>query len=375
MSADGSNENQNGKPFPIEKMKIKNEKLSSIASTKDLNSNRNQSKRRRNQESDFGSSFFDDVDLSDSSTFEESFSSKESNDSNTTTLTNGTSFATNDSFTSTEITNSFNNDSTPTNATNDSFTSTEMANSLIDISTGSRKNSKLTKRDHLSSFSTFSDVLNVLNETTKTFYGDSSFGSTTASTFSANSNEGSISNVVFDETETFNNETTASSDVRYDEVSVLDENTGLMLPKSSNSSNQISLSLIDEFLSDETPTHPVIKSEIQATTPIIKSEREFVFRSPSKYLDEFLNIELSDVKNVKRFGDFFDEIPSSKRQKFSPADLLSSLPRNVLVKIFNFVPTYDLLNNLVPVSKLFCQISKDPEIKISVKIGRGKIQN
>jgi hypothetical protein len=83
-----------------------------------------------------------------------------------------------------------------------------------------------------------------------------------------------------------------------------------------------------------------------------------------------------DVRNVKRFGDemsLFDDLPSFKRQKLSPVVELLSLPHKALVRIFNYLPTVEVLNNLVRVCKLFSQIAKDPEIKISVKVGRGKI--
>jgi hypothetical protein len=386
-------------------MIIKNEDIT-IIPTKDYNSNGKKNNvdscsndLSSNRETDLGNSYsnFDDVELSDSSTFEESCNSKESGNDNSTpkVLSNKSS-----SYSSTNT-----------------WTLTETGQSTIDtsIETTTKSSTTTTTMDPLKITNSFSILYSTAQETTNSFgSSDESYDSSNNSKSSANSSKpintfggsdasydsSNNSKSSYNSSETTNsfynqttNETAASNDVTDDEISVLDENTGmLMTTKLSNTRMEHSGSLIDEFLSETTGAQIVKVENINTHSSLPSS------MSSLSFLDEFLAapksllaIDLPDVKNVKRFTDetslfddvrnvkrfgdemsLFDDLPSFKRQKLSPVVELLSLPHKALVRIFNYLPTVEVLNNLVRVCKLFSQIAKDPEIKISVKVGRGK---
>ena len=82
---------------------------------------------------------------------------------------------------------------------------------------------------------------------------------------------------------------------------------------------------------------------------------------------------LSPQKSGKRSGSDFSvfEVVPKKKVKIHEEIELISLPENVLVNIFNFLPSFDLLNSIVTVCKLFHQIAKHPDIRLSIRVGRG----
>ena len=85
---------------------------------------------------------------------------------------------------------------------------------------------------------------------------------------------------------------------------------------------------------------------------------------------------LSPQKLGKRSGSNFSVFEDNaavpkKKVKIHEEIELVSLPENVLVNIFNFLPSFDLLNSIVTVCKLFHQIAKHPDIRLSIRVGRG----
>ena len=85
---------------------------------------------------------------------------------------------------------------------------------------------------------------------------------------------------------------------------------------------------------------------------------------------------LSPQKSGKRSGSDFSvfEVVPKKKVKIHEEIELISLPENVLVNIFNFLPSFDLLNSVVTVCKLFHQIVKHPDIRLSIRVGRGEFK-
>ena len=88
---------------------------------------------------------------------------------------------------------------------------------------------------------------------------------------------------------------------------------------------------------------------------------------------------LSPQKLGKRSGSNFSvfednaAVPKKKVKIHEEIELIS-LPENVLVNIFNFLPSFDLLNSVVTVCKLFHQIVKHPDIRLSIRVGRGEFK-
>jgi len=79
-----------------------------------------------------------------------------------------------------------------------------------------------------------------------------------------------------------------------------------------------------------------------------------------------------DNRLKRHYHDLSDLLPTTKRSKLNEDDPFSSLPPDVITRILNFVPTNDLLNHVSRVSKMFASSINDPDIRLTIKIGRGK---
>jgi len=126
--------------------------------------------------------------------------------------------------------------------------------------------------------------------------------------------------------------------------------------------------------SDDNFSREIFKKEVP--------ESSCSFEKTLSILDEFLAeprkiFDLSSPQQSaaeKRFRDsfsIFENLPKLKKPKLDDEIELTSLPTDVLVKIFNFLPSVDLLNVVVRVCKLFHEVSKIPDITLSIRIGRG----
>jgi hypothetical protein len=86
-----------------------------------------------------------------------------------------------------------------------------------------------------------------------------------------------------------------------------------------------------------------------------------------------ISIGTRDNHLKRHSNDWWDVLPTTKRSKKLTEDVnITSLPPGLIIRILNFVPTNDLLNCVSRVSKLFASLINDPEIRLSIKIGRGK---
>ena len=88
---------------------------------------------------------------------------------------------------------------------------------------------------------------------------------------------------------------------------------------------------------------------------------------PKKIFD----VSLSSTSGKRMIDLILDQLPSKRIKTEEPMEIVS-LPPDLLVKIFNFVPTDDVLSSVVRVCKLFNDVSKRPDLRLSVKIGRGR---
>ena len=91
-------------------------------------------------------------------------------------------------------------------------------------------------------------------------------------------------------------------------------------------------------------------------------------------MDKFLaqdRISDLDLTPLKRAMDPTSEMPEAKKPKLNPALEITSLPPQVLARIFSFLPGFEVMNRIVRVCKLFHEACQDPNLWLSVKIGRG----
>lgn len=59
--------------------------------------------------------------------------------------------------------------------------------------------------------------------------------------------------------------------------------------------------------------------------------------------------------------------PASKVQRITPkVATITTLPVEILLTIFSYIPTYDLLQNVARVSKYFYALTRDPDVHRSV---------
>lgn len=174
-----------------------------------------------------------------------------------------------------------------------------------------------------------------------------------------------------------------SLDVSYDVNSRADLNDASMSSLTFGSSD------VALGLDESTGKLSLVKDEISPSTsfyelPDISStmldHKEFSIGTNSSLdlslslMDKFLaqdRISYLDLTPLKRAMNPTSDLPKAKKPKSDPGLEITSLPPQVLAKIFSHLPGFEVLNRIVRVCKLFNEACKEPNLRLSIKIGRG----
>jgi F-box-like len=101
-----------------------------------------------------------------------------------------------------------------------------------------------------------------------------------------------------------------------------------------------------------------------------------MFEESLSLMDKLLSDDqkISDLAlmPIKRIGDLDFYCNPAKKVKREQGAEITCLPPKILLKIFNYLPSCDILNRVVLVCELFHEVCKDPELRLSITIGRGK---